>query len=523
MPEEFVAAILPPFCNNRDSELTIYLEGEKMTATRVLTLLFCLAAAAPAQLTTDQRIADFRNLADLYANRYAMHQWKREALQVDALNVEPWLERVRTVKDDLGFYEVCVDYVASLYDAHDNYYVPSTFEARLGFTVDVYDGKVLIDSVDRYYLPAFAFPFTVGDELVSLDGRTPEEWIAAFERYSKAGNPRTMRRVAAEWITSRVQQVMPHAHEIGESAIVIVRRQNGDEEQYEVPWEKSGTPLISLSPGVSPRSAATARPKAAEDVVEGPEYMRPVRRLQNLKLPRPPAVLGEGALAPVFAMPDDFALRLGARSYDPFYSGTYTSGGRKIGFIRIPDFYRSISAFEKEIQYFQSNTDGLVIDITRNPGGNACNAEELLARVIPSFFQVVLEEVRVTWSSLLEVQYYLEQAREYGDPVEIEQMEAMAEAFESAYRENNGRTRPVTDLRGQRNARARKGPGRQPYRLHETFARAHRRDDRVLGRPVRRDDSGQHARAAVWHAHDGRRRQPRRPSMPESTRKAARA
>jgi C-terminal processing protease CtpA/Prc len=171
--------------------------------------------------------------------------------------------------------------------------------------------------------------------------------------------------------------------------------------------------------------------------------MRPVRQLQNLKLPRPPAVLGEGALAPVFAMPEGFSLRLGARFYDPFFSGTYTSGGRKIGFIRIPDFYGSPSLFEQEIQFFQNNTDGLVIDITRNPGGNACIAEELLARLTPSFFQVVLQEIRVTWSSLLEVQYYLEEAREYGDPAEIEQMEAMAKAFEFAYRENNGRTMPI--------------------------------------------------------------------------------
>ncbi len=409
---------------------------------RILVLL-ALAAVAPAQLTTDQRIADFRNLADLYANRYAMHQWKREALQVDALDIAPWLERVRNAKDDLAFYEICADYVGSLYDAHDAYFLPSTFEATLGFTVDIYDGKVLIDSVDRLQLPASAFPFVVGDELVSLDGRTPEEWIAILERYARAGNPRTARRVAAEYITSRVQTLMPHAAEIGEYAIVVVRRQNGNEEQYEVPWRKTGTPLTSLAPGNSPRSASTSRQKAAEDAMNGPEYMRPVTRLQNLRLPNPPAVLGEGALAPVFALPADFTLRLGAKPYDSFYSGTYTSGGYRIGFLRIPDFYRSTSVFEKEIQFFQQNTDGLVVDITRNPGGSACNAEELLSRLTPSFFQVTLQEVRVTWSSLLEVQYYLEEARQYGEPGEIEQMEALAKAYDFAYWENNGRTMPL--------------------------------------------------------------------------------
>jgi hypothetical protein len=34
--------------------------------TRLLTLFGLIVFACPAQLTTDQRLADFRNLADLY-------------------------------------------------------------------------------------------------------------------------------------------------------------------------------------------------------------------------------------------------------------------------------------------------------------------------------------------------------------------------------------------------------------------------------------------------------------------------
>ena len=38
---------------------------------RLVSLLALFALVSPAQLTTDQRIADFRNMADLYARRYA--------------------------------------------------------------------------------------------------------------------------------------------------------------------------------------------------------------------------------------------------------------------------------------------------------------------------------------------------------------------------------------------------------------------------------------------------------------------
>ena len=38
---------------------------------RLISLLALFALVSPAQLTSDQRLADFRNMADLYARRYA--------------------------------------------------------------------------------------------------------------------------------------------------------------------------------------------------------------------------------------------------------------------------------------------------------------------------------------------------------------------------------------------------------------------------------------------------------------------
>jgi hypothetical protein len=59
-----------------------------------------IVLASPAQLTTNQRLADFRNLADLYARRYVAIQWKQTALGFDSLKLKPWLDRVGTVKTE---------------------------------------------------------------------------------------------------------------------------------------------------------------------------------------------------------------------------------------------------------------------------------------------------------------------------------------------------------------------------------------------------------------------------------------
>ena len=400
-----------------------------------------LASSGPAQLTTDQRLADFRYLASLYAQRYAPYEWKRDFLKFDLLELPPWLERVQKAKDDLDYYEIAVDYVASLDDGHAGYFLPSTFAASLGFSVDIYDGKVLIDSVTRQRLPAEQYPFEVGDELVSVDGSTAQELIKRFAKYLVAGYQRGTERSAAAVIVSRRQELVPRAHEIGEEAKVVVRRASGATETYSIPWRKTGVPVTVLAPGRSPRSAAPRR--GAE---EGPAYLRPWQRLRNMKLPEPRAVLGQAALKPVFDLPEGFTLRLGARTYDSFYSGTFEAGGLKIGFLRIPDFdiFRFVSTFEKEIAYFQENTDGLILDLMRNPGGDGCLAESLLARVIPFKFRVLTVEARVLWSDLLEAKSDLEQAQRTGaKPETLQEMEAWANELEFAYRENKGRTRPL--------------------------------------------------------------------------------
>src|SRR4051812_41186020 len=125
-------------------------------------------------LTPAQKEADFRYLASQFATYYAPADWKKQFLNVDVLDVKPWLEKVSHTTTDLDFYEVCVAYVASLNDSPSSFSLPSDFVARLGFSADVYDGVLLIDSITRSILPAKDYPFAIGDRLVSVDGRDVE-------------------------------------------------------------------------------------------------------------------------------------------------------------------------------------------------------------------------------------------------------------------------------------------------------------------------------------------------------------
>ena len=119
--------------------------------TLILSLILISASSAvhAQNLTPAQKEADFRYLASMYSTYYAPIDWKKQLFNFDALAIQPWLDRVAQTKTDLDFYEVCVAYVAGLNDTHDSFSLPSDFVARLGFTTDVYDGVLLIDSINR--------------------------------------------------------------------------------------------------------------------------------------------------------------------------------------------------------------------------------------------------------------------------------------------------------------------------------------------------------------------------------------
>src|SRR5258708_2604952 len=92
------------------------------------------AIQVSAQLTPEQKLSDFKTLVALYDKNYAPYEWKVETFDYDLLKLQPWLEQVNSSHDDLSFYDICIHYVASLQDSHDEFIIPSYYEAYLPIT-----------------------------------------------------------------------------------------------------------------------------------------------------------------------------------------------------------------------------------------------------------------------------------------------------------------------------------------------------------------------------------------------------
>jgi C-terminal processing protease CtpA/Prc len=394
----------------------------------LLVFLFVLPAPVQAQLSADQRVFDFQNLVALYAKRYAPYDWKRQAVAFDLFDIQPWIDRIRAAKSDLEFFEIQAEYVAGLQDTHSGFQMTSSFRANLGMTVDIYDGKVLIDTINRAQLPMADYPFQIGDEIVSVDRVSAEDWIKRISAWRKYGNPVSTRRLAAGQITFRSQPTFPRAHEIGDTATVEIRRASGALETYTIRWAKAGLPVTTVGPVPFP-----APKKLTMDPSADPEKLASFDEFHNYMLPDNDLILspipwsldadgvprtfvnGVGARPPIFVagLPPNFVQRLGRLPADFHYSGTYVSNGLTIGYLRIPSFAPNLAvAFNElrsEIDYFQRNTDGLVVDVMRNPGGG-CYMMDAVAALTPYPFYFFGEQIRATQDRLNSMQAQLDLA-----------------------------------------------------------------------------------------------------------------
>jgi len=409
---------------------------------RIAAVLGLAGLAAQAQLTRDQKLTDFNSLAGIFAKRYAPYEWKQQVFGVDALHLQPFLSRVAASRDDLEFYDICYDYISQFRDAHVQLTLASDFQASLGFSVDVYDGRVVVDEIQRAVLPRETYPFEVGDELVSLDGRTAAEWMEALARYNEAANPRATKRLSAGAITTRVQASIPSTAQLGDTATVVIRRQSGATETYTVPWLKSGTPLTIAGP-VPDTYKTRSQPAAAGK--RGPfDALRP---LMYSGIRRPHSRLGIGSTVPVFSLPADFRQRLGGGDY--YFSGTYQAGGKTLGFLRIPhfepdDIEDALEQFDDEIAWMRDHTDGLVLDLMNNPGGYIIYQTEISRRLIPRPFPAVGHEMRATAEVVNMFSEACSEAEWAGAAEwQLAQCRAMLDDVLAAYHQNRGRTGPL--------------------------------------------------------------------------------
>jgi len=443
---------------------------------RFLIIGLLLVANSFAQLSPSQKQQDFLNLAGLFNKQYGPYEWKKQLFGFDALDVRPWLARVIASKDDPEFLDICQEYTASFRDGHVFFSIPANFSAQVPISVDIYDGRVLVEAISRVTFPLATAPILRGDEIVSLDGKPVVEIMQSLERYAGSlANPRAARRSAADFLFSRPQSRIPQAILVGDSVEIGVRHRGSDDvTTYMTPWVKSGEPIrtLGLIPTLNGSRVArllsgAGQPKSIP--TEGPSWKRILWEHGYSAADHEPAdldptievfhgVTGRSATLPVFTLPTGFVRRIGQTNADNFLTGTYTSGGKRIGYIRIPrmtpnNFNFALAQFETEITFLEANTDGLVVDVMRNPGGIIEYGHSLAEYFVSSRQDAVGFQLRATLSRITNLSSQLTAFRNQNAPAWVIQLfQKTLDDVKTAYSENRGLTgtlpldRPYLDI-----------------------------------------------------------------------------
>ncbi|MFN8688291.1 MAG: S41 family peptidase [Acidobacteriota bacterium] len=285
-----------------------------------------------------------------------------------------------------------------------------------------------------------------------LDGKPVEELIREFGKDMGFGNQKAARRLAAQRLVIRVQAVMPNAPDTPETSEAVFRNQAGDLKTYTLKWIKQGTPIENMSPLPSPFTLNSER-----------DPLEVIRKLQNWRWePDKPASIKKPTLPerqqwggtqylqqqgrlPVFNAPPGWRLRLGAGPNDVFVSGTYTYEGKRMGLIRIADFdppsrVDAVRQMEAEIAFFKANTDGLVVDLMGNAGGD-CIGLDYAKLLIPERFWFFGAQVLANRYWLYEAESALQAAiANDAEPWVIETIAFYADEIRNALKGNRAMT-----------------------------------------------------------------------------------
>jgi hypothetical protein len=288
-------------------------------------------------------------------------------------------------------------------------------------------------------------------------------------------------RLAAGVIADRFQGWYPLATKINKAATVVIKRQSGATQTFTIPWTLFGTPFVQEGPVPTPHTRSnalatraagpspTATPRrnaprrqsnpwgtwqgervSTPDVV--PAYMQTLKKLSYGRATAPARASSAGIdpygsnFDPVFNPPTGFKLRLGAKSTDEFVSGTFPVGKSTVGFIRVSTMSpnsetTALTQFKQEIAFFQKNTDGLILDIMANGGGDGCYPQLLGSAIVPYTFRGLALQLRATQQWVVDFSQSLTFAEETGAPQwAISLYQAYLKEVQQALSENRGDT-----------------------------------------------------------------------------------
>ncbi len=330
-----------------------------------ITQLFALSlvsTAVQANPLADALVENLYAMKSIYRTEYAPADWKRQYAHYDLdaafhqavteANANPNLTQTEA-------RDILRSFIYAMKDYHVSITFVATEEASLPLTIKSADNRFFLAYIDRTKLPESAFPFHIGDELISFDGKPALQAVTELQQAlpeNVAGTDRAKAELALTYRTAARHVHVPQGAvslgiQAAESDKVSYIQMNWDYKSEQVPthhslMHKKTNPLFKL-----PVMDVDFDEKFAADNPYG------------------------------LGMRQSFLPDLGTKIWqseanNTFHAYIYMDKQKNlIGYVRLPtyhvnDFDKAIADFKAIITRFETSTNAMIIDQVDNPGGS---------------------------------------------------------------------------------------------------------------------------------------------------------
>lgn len=383
-----------------------------------LFLLMPILAFAAEQDIKSRMLSDVDFLRNTFEVYYAPKEWKQNHFGWDLdTEINKAKNKIQATPNiTTKQYQMIVkEFFQSPQDYHVDVLFYSTEAAILPFDVKGVNGRYFISYIDDDMLPSY-IPLKIGDELISFDGMPVKDAVQELMRKeTRHANEETDHSFATHYLTQRGAEL---GHEVPEGVVKIEVKGKIAQMKKKYALEWAYVPeLISDAPqakSLAARQTNTAIHKSMGSSLYG--------AFKRLKKGASESLGGRKSFVPQLGQ----KILWKSNANNPFYAYLFeASKGKKIGYVRIPDFDYGKEEFEqyaKIIALFQKNSDALVIDQVDNPGGKVSILYDILSVLTDKPLDLVVDRMMLTQEDVEDALYMsaiLSMAQEDSDILDL--------------------------------------------------------------------------------------------------------
>ena len=330
-------------------------------------------SSALAGTVAEDTLQTLGSLKGIYQSTYAPSAWKKKFANYD-LNTQ-YAKDVSLVQANPNFTiadskDVFKDFIFAMRDYHTSITFTGSEQASLPFTLQVSGDRYFIMFIDRAKLSKASFPYEVGDELVTMDGRPTKDVAAEIQAQFTQNVPSTDKMLAAMRVTARAAS---RGVKVPQGPVVLGIKRNGQSAvtSYQTLWSY-------VPERIRPRGDLLSR-SGSNSLAANPSAQNAFMAIDvadtkvKMSTDNPFDIGGKTTFTPA----------LGTKIWTAPADSTFdaymykTADRRIVGYVRIPQYevdgdqyVKAVADFALIINQFQSSTDAMVIDQVNNPGGS---------------------------------------------------------------------------------------------------------------------------------------------------------